>query len=321
MKIVILDGYTENPGDLSWDGFSAFGETAVYDRTEGGEAETVARIRGAEIVLTNKTPITRAVIEQSPDLRYIGVLATGYNIVDTNAAAERGIPVTNAPSYATGATAQYAIALLLEICSRAGAHDAAVHAGRWAGSADFSFTVAPLTELEGKTIGIIGFGRIGRAVGTIAKAMGMRVLAHSPHERPEGRAIGEYVPLDTLLAESDVVSLHCPLFPGTERIINRETLGKMKDGAILINNGRGGLLDEAAVAAALESGKLAAAGVDVLSTEPPAPDNPLLHAKNCVITPHVSWAAKESRARLMDISVENVAAFLAGRPQNVVNGV
>ena len=320
MNIVILDGYTENPGDLSWDGFRAFGELTVYDRTDVRDtAEIIRRIGGAEIVFTNKTPVTREILDACPSVRMVGVLATGYNVVDTVAAREKGIPVTNIPAYGTASVGQFAIALLLELCHHIGAHDAAVKAGRWERSVDFCFWDYPLVELDGKTLGIIGFGRIGQTTGRIAKALGMRVLAYDTHETESGRLIAEYVDLDTLLRTSDVVALHCPLFPETEGLINRETIGKMKDGALLINNSRGPLIVEQDVADALNSGKLAGAAVDVVSTEPIRGDNPLLTARNCIITPHMSWAAREARQRIMDTAVENVRMFLQGTPVNVVN--
>ena len=320
MNIVILDGYTENPGDLSWDGFRAFGELTVYDRTDVHDtAEIIRRIGGAEIVFTNKTPVTREILDACPSVRMVGVLATGYNVVDTEAAREKGIPVTNIPAYGTASVGQFAIALLLELCHHIGAHDAAVKAGRWEHSVDFCFWDYPLVELDGKTLGIIGFGRIGQTTGRIAKALGMRVLAYDTHETESGRLIAEYVDLDTLLRTSDVIALHCPLFPETEGLINRETIGKMKDGALLINNSRGPLIVEQDVADALNSGKLAGAAVDVVSTEPIKGDNPLLTARNCIITPHMSWAAREARQRIMDTAVENVRMFLQGTPVNVVN--
>ena len=317
MKIVVLDGYTENPGDLSWEGLEALGELTVYDRTP---PELVReRIGDAEAVYTNKVPLPREVIEDCSALRFIGVLATGYNVVDVAAARERGIPVCNVPTYGTAAVGQYAIAMLLEICHHVAHHSEAVHAGRWQQGPDWCFWDYPLIELDGKTMGIIGFGRIGRATGKIAKAMGMRVLAYDAFPCDEGRALGEYVPLDVLLADSDVITLHCPLFPKTRGIINRESIAKMKDGVILLNNSRGPLIVEEDLAAALNSGKVYAAGLDVVSDEPIRADNPLLSAKNCLITPHISWAPRESRRRLMDVAVENLRAFLAGRPVNVVN--
>ena len=320
MKIVVLDGYTENPGDLSWSRLEELGEFIVYDRSSlTDEDEAISRIGEAEIVITNKTPITKRVLDSCPSIRYIGVLATGYNVVDYVYAAKKGIPVTNVPGYGTDTVAQFTFALLLEICHRVAHHSEAVHAGRWEQSPDFCFCDYPQIELAGKTMGIIGFGRIGQKVGTIAKAFGMKVLAHSPHEYASGKAIGTYVNLDTLLAESDVISLHCPLFPETEGIINQATIAKMKDGVILLNNGRGPLVVEQDLADALNSGKIQAAAVDVVSAEPIKGDNPLLTAKNCFITPHIAWATKEARQRIMDCAVNNVKAFLSGAPENVVN--
>jgi glycerate dehydrogenase len=317
MKIVILDGYTENPGDLSWDGFAAMGELEVYDRSPADKI--LVRIGGAEAVIVNKTPLSAETLRACPALRYVGVLATGYNVVDTAAAKERGVLVTNIPAYGTAAVGQFAIALLLEICHHIGHHDGAVHGGRWEGNQDWCFWDYPLIELAGKTLGIIGFGRIGQTTGAIARALGMKVIAHDEIENDPGRALGDYVSLDTLFAQSDVIALHCPLFPATEGIINRQSIAKMKDGVILINNSRGPLIVEEDLAAALNSGKVYAAGLDVVSTEPIRPDNPLLKAKNCIITPHISWASRESRGRLMDIAVENLKAFIAGKPVNVVN--
>lgn len=320
MKIVVLDGYTENPGDLSWGRLEELGEFIVYDRSSlTDEDEAIARIGEAEIVITNKTPITKKVLDSCPSIRYIGVLATGYNVVDYAYAAKKGIPVTNVPGYGTDTVAQFTFALLLEICHHVAHHSEAVHAGRWEQSPNFCFCDYPQIELAGKTMGIIGFGRIGQKVGTIAKAFGMKVLAHSPHEYESGKAIGTYVNLDTLLAESDVISLHCPLFPETEGIINQATIAKMKDGVILLNNGRGPLVVEQDLADALNSGKIQAAAVDVVSAEPIKGDNPLLTAKNCFITPHIAWATKEARQRIMDCAVNNVKAFLSGAPENVVN--
>lgn len=317
MKIVVLDGYTLNPGDLSWDGLKALGEVTVFDRTPADQV--VERIGDAEIVYTNKTPITRATLDACKNVRFIGVLATGYNIVDTAAAKEKGIPVCNIPTYGTAAVGQFAIALLLEICHHVAHHSNAVHEGRWESNPDWCFWDYPLIELAGKTMGIIGFGRIGQATGAIAKAMGMKVIAHDSYPNDSGRAIAEYVDLDTLLKTSDVISLHCPLFPETEGIINKDNIAKMKDGVIILNNSRGPLVVEQDLADALNSGKVYAAGVDVVSSEPIKADNPLLKAKNCIITPHISWAPKESRSRLMDIAVDNLAKFLEGTPVNVVN--
>jgi glycerate dehydrogenase len=320
MKIVVLDGYTENPGDLSWEGFKKLGELTVYDRTSlTDKQEIISRIGDAEAVITNKTPVNADVITQCDKLRYIGILATGYNIVDTQAAKNRGIPVCNIPSYGTAAVAQFAIALLLEICHHIGHHNRAVHEGRWEQSKDFCFWDYLLIELKGKTMGIIGFGRIGQTVGTIAKALGMYITAYDQYPNDAGRQIARYVSLDEIFARSDVISLHCPLFPETQGIINKTTIEKMKDGVILINNSRGPLIVEQDLADALNSGKVYAAGLDVMSAEPITGDNPLLTAKNCIITPHISWAPRESRARLMDIAVKNLTEFVQGNPINVVN--
>ncbi len=320
MKIVVLDGYAENPGDLSWAPLEALGEVTVYDRTSlTDEEETIVRLSGAEIAVTNKTPITRRVIDACPQLRYITMLATGYNVVDAAYAREKGIPLSNIPAYGTAAVGQFAIALLLEICHHAAHHSDTVHAGKWAACADWCYWDYPLIELDGKTMGIIGFGRIGQQTGRIARALGMRVLACGSHPSDSGRAIADYVELDALLAASDVIALHCPLFPETEGIINRETIRKMKDGVILLNNSRGPLVVEQDLADALNSGKVYAAGLDVVSTEPIREDNPLLTAKNCIITPHISWAPRESRQRIMDTAAQNIKAYLDGAPINVVN--
>ena len=320
MKIVVLDGAVENPGDLSWEELGKLGELTVYERTSmTDEAEIARRIGGASVVITNKTPITRGVLERCPSVRYISVLATGYNVIDCAAAREKGIPVSNVPAYGTDVVGQFAIALLLEICHHIGAHSEAVRQGRWEHSTDWCFWDYPLMELAGKTMGLIGFGRIGQKTGTIAKALGMEVLAYSPHESESGRAIAQYTDLDTLLAKSDVISLHCPLFPETRGIINRETIAKMKDGVIILNNSRGPLIAEQDLADALNSGKVYAAGLDVVGEEPIRGDNPLLRAKNCIITPHISWASRESRQRILDCTVKNVKAFQAGAPIHVVN--
>ncbi|MCR4711889.1 MAG: D-2-hydroxyacid dehydrogenase [Clostridia bacterium] len=320
MKIVVLDGYTENPGDLSWDRIASFGDLTVYDRTSLTDPrEAIARIGDAEIVFTNKTPISKEVLDACPQIRFISVLATGYNIVDIDCAREKGIPVANVPAYGTASVSQYSIALLLEICHHIGAHSDSVYRGEWADSIDWCYWNYPLIELEGKTMGIIGFGRIGQTEGRIARALGMKVLANDLYPNEAGSTIAEYVPLDELLEKADVITLHCNLTQENTGFINRETIGKMKDGVILINNSRGQLVNEQDLADALNSGKVAAAGLDVVSTEPIRADNPLLNAKNCLITPHISWAAKESRQRIMDCSVENLQAFLAGKLQNVVN--
>ena len=318
MKIVILDGYTENPGDLSWEGFEKLGELAVYDRS-GGEEEIIQRIAAADAVITNKTPISQNTIMSNKNLKYIGVLATGYNIVDYKAARERGIPVTNIPTYGTDAVGQFAIALLLEICHRIGHHDKAVKEGRWENCPHWCFWDYPLIELAGKTMGIIGFGRIGQCTGRIARALGMELIACDDAPNDAGRKIAEYVSSEEIYARADVIALHCPLFPSTEGMINRESIAKMKNGVIIINNSRGPLIVEQDLTDALNSGKVYAAGIDVVSTEPIRPDNPLLKAKNCIITPHISWAPIESRRRLMNIAVDNLKSFLEGKPVNVVN--
>lgn len=320
MKIVVLDGYTENPGDLSWDELARYGELTVYDRTSYVEDPLIAgRIGDAEIVISNKTPVSRETIDACPNLRLIAMLATGYNVIDYNYAKEKGIPVVNVPTYGTQIVGQYAVGLLLEICSHYGDHAKSVKDGEWADNIDWCYWKYPMIELYGKTAGIIGLGRIGQATAKILKAMDMRVLAYDTFQSKEGQELAEYVELDTLLAEADVIFLHCPLFPATEGIINKENIAKMKDGVIIINNSRGQLVVEQDLADALHSGKVYAAGLDVVSTEPVRKDNPLLKAPNCFITPHISWAARESRQRIMDITVDNIKAFLQGHPVNVVN--
>ena len=320
MKIVVLDGYTENPGDLSWSGLEALGEVTVSDRTSYVDAPIIAeRIGDAEIVVLNKTPITKATIDACPNIKLITVLATGYNVVDYDYAKEKGIPVCNVPTYGTASVGQYAIALLLEVCHHIGHHSNTVFEGKWQNHIDWCYWDYPLIELDGKTAGIIGFGRIGQTTGRIAKALGMKVIAHDLYPNESGKAIAEYVDLDTVLAESDVLFLHCNLTPENTGLINKETIAKMKDGAILINNSRGQLIDEQDVTDALNSGKLAAAGLDVVYSEPIKADNPLLGAKNCIITPHMSWGAKEARQRIMNITVDNVKAYIDGAPVNVVN--
>ncbi|MBS7316476.1 MAG: D-2-hydroxyacid dehydrogenase [Clostridiaceae bacterium] len=318
MKIVVLDGYTENPGDLSWGGFEALGEFTCYDRTPADQI--LSRIGDAEIIITNKTPITRATLEACPNMKYVGVLATGYNVVDVAAAKEHGVAVTNIPTYGTDSVAQFAFAMLLEICHHVQHHSDAVHEGRWEHNQDWCFWDYPLIELAGKTMGIIGYGRIGQSTGRLAQAFGMKVLANDTFQNPALENENcRYVERDELFRESDVIALHCPLFPDTEGIINRDTIAKMRDGVIILNNSRGPLIVEQDLADALNSGKVAAAAVDVVSTEPIRGSNPLLSAKNCLITPHISWAPKESRERLMNIAVDNLRAFLNGNPVNVVN--
>lgn len=318
MKIVVLDGYTENPGDLSWEGLEKLGELTVYDRTPG--EKILERIGEAEAVYTNKTPITAETIAKCPKMKFIGVLATGYNVVDTAAAKEAGITVTNIPAYGTDAVAQYAIALLLELCHHVGEHSRRVKAGEWTNNQDWCFWTHPLVELAGKTFGVIGFGRIGQRTAKIAEALGMKVLAYSRHPKKELETENcRMVSLDELLAQSDVISLHCPLFPSTQGMINKETIGKMKDGVKIINTSRGPLIVEEDLREALERGKVSGAAVDVVSAEPIREDNPLLGAKNMIITPHIAWAPKESRKRLMDIAVDNLKRYLAGEGVNVVN--
>ena len=321
MKIVILDGYTENPGDLSWEGLEKLGDLTVYDRTSLTDVqEVIDRIGDAEIVFTNKTPMPREVFDTCTNIRYVGVLATGYNVVDVDAAKEKNIPVCNIPTYGTAAVGQFAIALLLEICHHVGHHDKAVHEGRWENNPDWCFWDYPLIELDGKVMGIIGYGRIGQATGRIAQALGMKVLAYDAYRNPALESeTCQYADLDEVLAKSDVIALHCPLFSETEGMINRESIAKMKDGVIILNNSRGPLIVEKDLAEALNSGKVAAAGLDVVSTEPIRGDNPLLTAKNCILTPHISWAPRESRQRIMDCTVDNVRAYLQGAPINVVN--
>ncbi len=318
MKIVVLDGYTLNPGDISWEGLEAFGEVTVYDRTKA--EEVVARIGDAEAVYTNKTPITKETLDACGNVKFIGVLATGYNIVDIEAAKAKGIPVCNIPTYGTAAVSQFAIALLLELCHHVGEHSDAVKAGEWTNNPDWCFWKYPLVELAGKTMGIIGFGRIGQDTGKIAQALGMKVLAYDAYQNPALESeTCHYADLDTLLAQSDVISLHCPLFPSTEGIINKDSIAKMKDGVMIINDSRGPLIVEEDLRDALNSGKVAGAALDVVSTEPIKKDNPLLDAKNVILTPHIAWAPKESRQRLMDIAVANLKAYVDGEPQNVVN--
>lgn len=313
MRIVILDAFASNPGDVSWAELEQFGELTVYDRT--APEETLDRIADADIVLLNKAPLRAEVLRQCPKLKLISVLATGYNIVDIAAARELGITVCNVPGYSTGAVAQMTFALLLELTQHVGLHSAAVHAGQWQNSPDFCFWNAPLTELAGKTMGLIGCGAIGQAVAAIAKAFGMELLVTS--RTPKN--IDGFVNLQELLERSDVVSLHCPQTAENLHMLNAETIAQMKDGALLINTARGGLVDEQAVADALVSGKLGGYAADVVSKEPICASNPLLTAPNCVLSPHVAWAPKETRLRLHSITAENIRKYLAGQPQNVVN--
>lgn len=320
MKIVVLDGYTLNPGDLSWKDLEKLGELTIYERTPVDDPQIIIeRIQDAEVVYTNKTSLSREVFEYCPSLRFVGVLATGYNVVDIRAAKDKNIPVANIPSYGTAAVGQFAIAMLLEICHHVGHHNQAVHEGRWSTCADWCFWDYPLIELDRKTMGIIGFGRIGQATGKIAKAMGMEVIAFDEYPNESGKEIADYVSLDELYARSDIISLHCPLLPSTEGMIHKKSIEKMKTGVILLNNSRGTLIVEQDLADALNAGKVYAAGLDVVSEEPVKGNNPLLTAKNCIITPHISWAPKESRQRLMKIAVDNLKAFLDGKPIHIVN--
>lgn len=320
MKIVVLDGYTLNPGDLSWEELEQYGELTVYDRTSlDDEKEIIQRIQDAEVVFTNKTPLSKNIFSSCENIKYVGVLATGYNVVDILAAKERGIVVTNIPTYGTNAVGQFAIALLLEICHRIGHHDKAVHEGAWETNKDWCFWDYPLVELAGKTMEIIGFGKIGQTTGRIARALGMEVIANDEYPNDRGREIAEYVSKDEVFKKADVITLHCPLFASTEGIICKKNIEKMKDGVIILNNSRGALIVEQDLAEALNSGKIYAAGLDVVSTEPIKKENPLLKAKNCILTPHMSWGAKESRQRLMKTAVENLKGFLEGMPVNVVN--
>ena len=317
MKLTILDGYCLNPGDLSWDAMRRFGELQVFDRTRVDEV--VERAAGAALVLLNKTPMPGYVLAQLPELRYIGVLATGYNVVDVKAAIGRGIVVTNIPTYGTASVAQFVFALLLELCHNVKLHSDAVRAGEWSHNPDWCFWKSPLMELAGKTMGIVGFGRIGRQVARIADALGMQVIANDTYHGEEPDYPGfRWASVDEVLHESDAVSLHSPLLPETRGMINTESLAWMKPRAFLINTSRGPLVVDRDLADALNAGRLAGAGLDVLSVEPPTENNPLLSARNCLVTPHIAWATREARARLMELAVENITAFLAGEPRNVV---
>ena len=320
MKIVVLDGYTENPGDISWAPLEKLGEVTVYDRTAYEESPLIAeRLGDADIAVINKTPISKETIDKCPNLKGIAVLATGYNEVDYEYAKQKGIPEMNVPVYGTDNVSQFAVSLLLEVCSHIGHHSDSVHAGEWASNADWCYWHYPMIEVSGKTAGIIGLGRIGVNTAKILKAMNVNVIAYDAFQSEAGKAVAEYVELDELLAKSDFIFLHCPLFPSTQGIINKENIAKMKDGVIIINNSRGPLIVEQDLYDALESGKVAAAAVDVVSTEPIKADNVLLKAKNCIITPHISWATKEARERIMQTTADNVESVIKGAPQNVVN--
>ena len=318
MKIVVLDGYTLNPGDLNWEDLKKLGELQVYDRTPADKV--VERAQGAEIIFTNKTPVTEAAIQQLSALKYIGVLATGYNIVHTGAAKERGIVVANVPGYGTASVVQLTFALLLELCLHVQRHSDAVMEGKWASSPDFCFWHYPLTELSGKIMGIIGFGHIGQQVAAVATAFGMTVIGNSRRMPAQSQRNNfRWAPLPELLQQSDVVSIHCPLFPETKGLINKDSLQLMKPSSFLLNTSRGPIVEEHDLADALNNNSIAGAGIDVLSMEPPSKDNPLFTAKNCIVTPHIAWATKEARARLMQVTATNLAAFLVGKPVNVVN--
>ena len=320
MNIAVLDGYTENPGDISWAPLEALGEVTVYDRTSYEESPLIAkRIGDAEIVVVNKTPVSRETMVQCPNLKAIAVLATGYNVIDCEYAKSRGIPVMNVPVYGTDNVSQFAVSLLMEVCSHIGHHNESVHAGEWANNPDWCYWHYPMIEVSGKTAGIIGLGRIGVNTAKILNAMNVHVIAYDSYPSEAGKQVAEYVELDELLAKSDFIFLHCPLFPSTRGIINKENIAKMKDGVIIINNSRGPLIVEQDLYEALESGKVAAAAVDVVSTEPIKPDNVLLKAKNCIITPHISWATKEARERIMQTTAENIQSVIDGAPRNVVN--
>lgn len=319
MKIVILDGGVLNPGDLSWEPLQSLGEIAIYDTTE--PQQVVERIGDAEIVIINKVALTEKEFSQCPNLKFIGVTATGYNVIDLNAARAHGIIAANVPTYGTSTVAQFTTSLMLELCNQVGLHDSDVHAGGWGKRPDFCYWLKPMLEVAGKNVGIIGYGRIGQAFGAVAQALGMNVLAYDEYHNPalENERV-HYVDLDTLYARADVISLHCLLTPKTQGMINADALRKMKKSALLLNASRGDLVNEADLAAALNNGTIAGAAVDVLSKEPPVPENPLLTAKNCIITPHIAWASVEARGRILSTTVDNVKAYLAGEPQNLVGG-
>lgn len=319
MKIVVLDGYALNPGDIDWAPLKEIGECEIYDRTSfTDQQEILERIGDASIVLTNKTPLNKTVINTAPNLKYIGVLATGYNVIDVAAAVEAGVTVTNIPTYGTEAVAQFTFALLLEVTSQVGLHNQLVHAGKWSSNPDFSFFAKPLTELQGKTLGLVGFGRIAQKVAELGHAFGMKVIFYNHRPKEVEHEWLTQVSLDELYQQADVVSLHVPQTPETTELINSESLQKMKNSAILLNTARGGLINEQDVAAALDHDQLAAAAVDVTQHEPINEDSPLLQAKNCYLTPHIAWAPQETRARLLQIAVDNLNAFLAGESQNTV---
>lgn len=321
MKIVILDGYVKNPGDLSWKRFEELGELRIYDRTPADDTDMIIeRIGDAEAVLVSNVPLTGKVIESCPSIRYIGLLSTGYDGIDIGTAREKNIPVCNIPTYGTDSVSQFTIALLLEICSRVGHHADAVKEGRWGNQPDFCFWDYPLIELSGKTMGVVGYGRIGQRTAAVAAALGMKILYNDGFRKPELENENvKFAEREELFRESDVIVLHCPLFPDTRGMINKETIAGMKDGVIVLNSSRGALIVDKDLAEALNSGKVYAAGLDVVSEEPISMENPLLTAQNCIITPHIAWAAKESRARLLEIAADNLMAYAAGKPVNQVN--
>ncbi len=321
MKIVILDGFTLNPGDLSWDGFKEMGEVTYYDRTPGDQEEIIKRAKGHDVLITNKTPLRAGTLAQLPDCKYIGVLATGYDVVDYDYARQHGIPVTNTPSYGTTAVSQMVFALLLEMTNHVQHHADTVKEGRWAGQSDFCYWDYPMVELYGKTLGLIGFGRIGRATAKIGEAMGMKIIAYDKikSDVSEFKDFKWEDEAETVFEAADVISLHCPLFPETKGIVNKDTLSRMKKTAFLVNTSRGPLVVEQDLADALNNGKIAGAAVDVVCKEPPSMDNPLFTARNCIVTPHISWATREARFRLMQIAVDNLKAYVDGKPVNVVN--
>ena len=319
MKIINLDGYSTNPGDLSWEQFKKYGDFTVYERTNPNEI--IERAKDADCLIINKSQITREILDKLPNLKYVGLQSTGYNAIDIEAATKKGIVVSNIPSYSTNEVAQHVFALILEITNQVGLHSNAVFSGEWSSCPDFCFWKTTLTELNNKTIGIIGFGSIGKRVANIANAFGMKVIANTPHPDNSEYEYVDFVSFDKLLSESDIISCHTPLFESTTKLINKEAISKMKSSAIFINTSRGPVVDDDALANALNNGEIAAAGLDVLTVEPPEKDNPLLHAKNCFITPHIAWAATETRARLLVILEENLKAYLDGKPQNVVNNI
>lgn len=317
MKIVNLDAYTTNPGDLSWDSFKQYGEVVIYDRTQ--PEQIVERAKDADVLFVNKCIITDEIMSKLPNLKYIGLQSTGYNVVDCEAAKKRGVVVSNIPAYSTNAVAQLVFALILQITNKVSLHSDAVHNGEWSACPDFCFWKAPLAELDSKTIGIVGFGSIGQKVASISKAFGMNVLVFTPHPKPEVFSDVEFCDFDSLCKRSDIITCHCPLTPDTENLINKSAISKMKKSAIVINTSRGPVVNDEDLANALNNGDIQGAGLDVLGVEPPKSTNPLLTAKNCIITPHIAWAAFETRKRLLTILEQNLKAFLSGNPQNVVN--